>query len=190
MKSQILCSLSLGAMLLASGCSVDSNNDYNTPSVALTPAQAKVDAKILGGIIVIDKNEMAEATEAQSRAATPAVKNYAAMIYSAHGQNLKETQNVSQRIGVTPENGHVAMMLQKKGRQERATLSRLHGNAFDRAYIAIMVKDHEAALQLINNKLLHEATNPLVKRHLEITRNHVIQHLQQAKAIQQQLAHS
>ncbi|KTD19611.1 Predicted outer membrane protein [Legionella lansingensis] len=192
MKSKLLFSLTCSAILLASGCTPVSNpaNDFNNPpaNVVVTPAQAQVDAKILGGLIVLNQNEIAAATAAQQKAANPAVKNYAAWMNKAHSQNLQETLNLSQRMGVPPANGNVAMMLKRKGRQELASLNRLSGVAFERAYIAAMVKDHTAALQLIDHKLLNEATNPLLRRQLEITRTHVVQHLKQAQLIQRSLA--
>ncbi|KTD11303.1 DUF4142 domain-containing protein [Legionella jamestowniensis] len=191
MNSKFILSVTCSAILLASGCSLNSNsmNDFNNPptNVVVTPAQAKVDAKILGGLIVLNQNEIAAATEAQRKAANPAVKNYASWMNKAHSQNLQETQNLSRRIGVAPVNGNVAMMLKQKGRQELAMLNRLNGVAFERAYISAMIKDHKAALQLIDHKLLNEATNPLLRRQLEITRTHVAHHLQQAQLIQRQI---
>ncbi len=79
-------------------------------------------------------------------------------------------------------------MLQRNGRKAIASLNHLQNGAFDRVYIADMVKGHTAALQLLNQKLIPLATNPLVKQLLENTRNHVIMHLQKAKAVQAQLA--
>ncbi|WED44005.1 DUF4142 domain-containing protein [Legionella cardiaca] len=189
MKTKLLLSLSVGAVLLASGCT--NNNDYYNDAVpgtaVVTPAQAQVDAKILGGLIVLNQNEIAAATLAQTKASNQAVRNYATLMYRAHSANLQETQNVSKRIGVAPANGNVAMMLKQKGKQELATLNRLNGYNFDKAYIAAMVKDHTAALHLINHKLLTEATNPAVRRQLEISRAHVEQHLRLAQDIQRQL---
>ncbi|CEK11029.1 DUF4142 domain-containing protein [Legionella hackeliae] len=191
MKAKFLVSLTCSAVLLASGCSLNSNSNdvYAQPAnVVITPAQAKVDAKILGGLIVLNQNEIAAATEAQRKATNPAVKNYAAWMNKAHSQNLQEVQNVSHRLGIAPVNGNVAMMLKQKGRQELATLNRLNGMAFDRAYIGAMVKDHSAALHLIDHKLANEATSPLLRRQLELTRAHVVQHLKQAQLIQRELA--
>ncbi|KTC77993.1 DUF4142 domain-containing protein [Legionella brunensis] len=192
MKSQFLFPLTLSAILLASGCSTNSNDAYNDlpANVVVTPAQAKVDAKILGGLVVLNRNEIAAATEAQRKATNPAVKNYAALMNKTHSQNLQETQNISRRIGVMPENGSVAMMLQSKGKQEMATLNRLQGLAFEKAYIAAMIKDHAAALALLNQKLIPQATNPMVKKQLIITRVHVQEHLAQAQAVQKELTHS
>ncbi|STX42569.1 Predicted outer membrane protein [Legionella donaldsonii] len=188
----IVSAMSLGAVLLASGCQQwNATSPFNgyTQAAPATPAQMKVDARILGSLVVLNQNEMAAATLAQRKASSPSVKNYAAWMYKAHNQNLQETQSLSQRIGIAPEKGATALALQRQGRQEMATLNRFNGKAFDRVYINAMVKDHAAALHMIDHKLKTEATNPQLRGQLEATRAHVAEHLQQARAVQREIAH-
>lgn len=177
--------IALSAVFLASGCAV--NSEYNNPIVTLTPVQVKTDAKIIEGLIVLNKNEISVASLAEKRASNKAVKNYAVWMHKAHSDNLHETEIVSQKIGIMPEKGNISAVLQTKGKQELNRLSHLHNKAFDKAYIAAMIKDHTAALQLVDQKLLSQATSPLLRKQLEMTASHIKHHLEQAKSIQSEI---
>lgn len=191
MKTKFLTSMTLSVICLTSGCMHNTpyyaydNPPPNAP--AMLPAQAQMDAKILGTLAVINKNEIMAAMEAQRKAHSPAVKNFAAQMQQAHQANLRETEIVGQKIGMMPERGPTAIMLEGKGRQEMRRLHHLSDSSFDKAYMTAMVQDHAEALHIINQKLLPQATNPLVRRHLDMTRAHVMHHLQQAKMIQKEM---
>ncbi|MDP1603280.1 MAG: DUF4142 domain-containing protein [Legionella sp.] len=188
MKSKFIYSLTFSAVLLASGCSQNNENVYQTYDRPLNSVQAHVDARILATVIVLNKNEIAAAQEAQRKSSNPAVRSYAALMIREHSRNLQETRNLAQKLGVRPEEGSAAILLHKKGQHELAMLSGLQGRAFDKAYIGAMVKGHSEALHLIDQKLLPQAYNPAVRRHLEILRSHVLMHLQQAKLVQQEIS--
>ncbi|MBA2652316.1 MAG: DUF4142 domain-containing protein [Tatlockia sp.] len=185
-KTKILSSIVLGSAILVSGCGFN-NSSYYTPPVNYTMVQMHSDAKILGAVMAIDKGEIAAASLAQRKSTNQAILDYAAYLNSQHSQNLAEVQAVSQRINVVPVKGEVARMLEHKGKRMMSHLHHLNNGAFDRAYIADMVKGHKEALYVLNTKLIPSAINPLVRRQLEDTRNHVSMHLQKAMAIQSQL---
>ncbi|MBA2656389.1 MAG: DUF4142 domain-containing protein [Tatlockia sp.] len=185
-KAKVLSGLILGTAIAVSGCGFNSNTAYNPP-INYSTQQMQMDAKILGAVMVIDKNEISAASLAQKKSMNPAVRDYAAYLYNQHSQNLQAVQALSQRINVAPVQGEVAKRLQAHGRHMMATLNRVNHAAFDRVFIAQMIKGHTAALNLLNQKLIPMALNPLVKAQLEMTRNHVSMHLQRAMAIQSQL---
>ncbi len=191
MKIKFIPTLVLSAVVLATGCSSNyyTENNFNRPTNALSAEQAQTDARILGGIITLNKNEIAAAQEAQRKSNNLSVKNYANRMYLEHSNNLQQTEMLARKLGIVPEQGAAALMLQRHGQQELAMLDHLNQRNFDRAYINQMVKDHSAALQLINHKLLKQASHPLLIQQLENTRAHVQSHLQQAKLIQKELAH-
>jgi putative membrane protein len=186
MKLKILSSLVIGAAIVVSGCGLNSNVNY-APPVNYTSVQMQTDAKILGAVMAIDKNEISAATLAQKKSANPVVRNFASFLYNQHSQDLGQVQGLSQRLNLAPVNGEVARMLHSEGRHGMAKLSHLNNGAFDRAYISAMVKGHAQALHLIDNKLMPLAINPLVKGELQQLRGHVIVHLSKAQAIQAQL---
>lgn len=149
-------------------------------------AQEQVEGKILGAIIVLNRNEISAASLAEKKAVHPAVRQYAAWLYKEHSQNLNSMEKLSHDISVPPESSSLSRTLQQKGQRELAALNRLDKAAFDKAYIAAMVKGHTEAVELLTIKI-KQAQNPLVRKQLELTRKHVVHHLQKAKAIQKQL---
>lgn len=192
MNSKLLFSLVCSAVLFASGCNTNPHfyNETNQPVTHVSVEQKQTDAKILSSLIVLNKNEIAAANTAQQKSANHAVRNYAESMNKAHSRNLQEAERLSQKLDVAPKQGQTAAQLQRKGRQELAALNRLQNHAFDRAYINSMVKDHAAALQLLDQRLIPQATNPQLRQYLEATRANVAQHLKQAQAVQNQLANS
>ncbi|WP_133139606.1 DUF4142 domain-containing protein [Legionella genomosp. 1] len=188
MQNFIKFSLLSSAIIFSSACSMNST-DYleNSTPVPMTAAQKTTDGKIIAGLIALNQNEIAAGQLAEAKAVNPSVRNFGQMMVREHGANLSTTETVAQRTGITPINGPVAQTLKYKGRVELAKLKRLNGPAFDKAYIAAMVKGHADALKLIDNKLMQQAVNPMLRAHLERTRAHVSQHLQQAQTIQQSL---
>jgi putative membrane protein len=188
MKSKVVLSVAFSAVLLASGCSRNNENTYQLSDRPVNGALAHVDAKIIATVIVLNKNEIAAARDAQQRASSPAVKNYAASMIRAHSKSLQEARSLSQKLGVRPEEGNAAILLHNRGQHELAALNGLQGRAFDKAYIDAVVRDHQTALNLIDQKLLPQAHNPALRRHLEITRAHVLRQLQQARVVQREIS--
>ncbi|KTD25636.1 MULTISPECIES: DUF4142 domain-containing protein [Legionella] len=188
MKLKLAMSLLIGTVIALPACTPVTN--YNNPppvNGTLTPAQAQTDAKILGAVATLNQNEIALATLAQNRASNMAVRRYADWMYKEHSKNLQDTLALSKTIGVMPQNGPVAMKLQKKGKQELVTLNHANGVKFDQMYINMMVKGHTEAVNLLNG-LIKMTSNPVVVRDLEATRHHVMAHLQKAQAIQKEMA--
>ena len=189
MKSKIIISMAVSAILLSSGCQHRMEDSYQPSGKSMTVAQVQTEGKIIGSIMVLNKNEIAAASLAERKSSNVDVKNYARMMSREHSKNLQELEKLSDAMHIMPIEGSTAMMLHKKGKHEMAALNRMNGKAFDKAYIGAMVKGHGEALQMLDHKLIPEATDPHVRKFLEMTRSHVMAHLQLAKKIQQELMH-
>lgn len=187
MNSKYIYALAVTAVL-ASGCSTMYDNNSNQMPTSMSAEQRHTDGKIMNTVMVLNKNEIAAASVAQSKAMNSSVRNYAQLMSNTHSRNLQETESLSQRLAVTPEPGNSSMMLKRQGKQELAMLKRTSSHSFDRVYINSMVKEHSAALHLFDQKLIPQASNPQLRMQLERTRAHIASHLQQAQAIQQQMA--
>lgn len=187
MKLKLAMSLILGTVIALPGCTPITNNNPLPVNNTLTAAQAQTDAKILGAVVALNQNEIALATLAQNRATNMAVRRYADWMYKEHSSNLQGTLALSKQLGVMPQNGPVAVKLQKNGKRELVALSHTNGMTFDRKYIALMVKGHYEAVNLLNG-LIKIASSPALVRDLESTRHHVIAHLQKAQEIQKELS--
>jgi putative membrane protein len=150
-----------------------------------TSAQTK-DREILGTLVALNKNEIAAAKEVEKSKISADVKKFADFMIVEHGKNLRETMKLSRTLG-KPENDKKALMLKAKGLKELASLKITKEKNMNKTYIDDMVADHESALELVDNDLLKNVTNAKLKKHLEMTREHIAHHLDEAKAIQAKL---
>ncbi len=189
MKSNTMFMVALGALCLtacSSNTTSPSRQAVNAPMVS-KPMQARSDADILGTLIVLNRYEIAAAKEARHRAIHPSVKNYASFMYKEHRNNLQATVSLSHKLKIKPNrNNEAANMLRQQGARQLGALHQVKANAFDRAYIAQMVKDHAAALNLVDG-FYNASTNGLIRNQLKVTRAHIAEHLQMAKVIQAEI---
>jgi putative membrane protein len=113
---------------------------------------------------------------AEQKATSQPVRELAQTLQTDHARANDTLESIAGKVGVPAE---PAMKPKHKQLQDR--LSRLEGDAFDRAYASEMVKDHEkdiaryekASRQLQNAELKAYAseTLPHLKQHLELARS-------------------
>lgn len=190
MNAKIVLPMLLASMVVSVACTQHHTfyeDVMGTSAQYRTGAEAQIDAKIMGAMVVLDKNEIAAGSLAQHKSTNMSVKRYADLMVNAHGQNLHELEQLGHKMGVAPEHGSTAALLQAKGKRLMTTLHHTTGHAFDKAYIGAMVQGHAEALQLVDKKLLSDATNPRLRHYLEMSRAHIADHLQKAKEVQRAL---
>jgi putative membrane protein len=163
------------------------NNAVAVNTTVNKTMQARSDAEILGTLIVFNKSEIMAAKDAKHKATHPSVRNYAAFLYKEHRNNLEATVSLSQQLKVKPNrNSEVAAMVRQQGARQLNAMNRVRSSAFDKVYIATMIKDHTEALSLIDG-FYNLSTNGLIRNQLKLTRAHVAEHLQMAKVIQSEI---
>ncbi len=141
------------------------------------------EAEVLSFVVAVDLNEILAAAEAQKKKIGQQIMEYAKMLHKEHGANMAKTLQVGQSIKVTPSDTKAVDALKKKGAGELAMLVPLDGKDFETAYLDAMIKGHDEALAMIDNKLFPAAKNDALKKHLTDTRMHVAMHLEQAKKL-------
>lgn len=141
------------------------------------------EAEVLSFVAAIDLNEILAAAEAQKKKISEPVINFAKMLHTEHGANMAKTLQVGESIKVIPTDTKAVDALKKKGAAELATLVPLDGKDFETAYLDAMIKGHNEALMMIDNKLIPTAKNDSLKKHLADTRAHVAMHLEEAKKL-------
>jgi putative membrane protein len=120
---------------------------------------------------------------AQQKASSAAVKSFGQRMIKDHSDADDKLKSIaqSQHISLPTE-------LDPPHKDQSQALSRLSGAQFDRAYMDLMVKEHTQDV----NKFQQEAANahdPTVKQFAVATLPVLQSHLQEAKQIQQQVAH-
>lgn len=143
------------------------------PETTLAPA----DAEALGLVSAINQHEVKAAQQAQGRQLPAKVNDYAAMMIKDHTEN----DRVIHRLG-TPAQSEAVQAQKEKGEAELAALGTRQDD-YAKAYVEAMIKGHTEALKTLDEKLLPSAQAPEVKQHLQMTREAVAHHLEEAKAL-------
>jgi putative membrane protein len=180
MKSKILLSTLLFALLSSNAFAADKTTSGDK-------AVAQDDKDIMAVLIVLNKNEINAANEALKQSKNTDVDDYAHMMKKHHTENLNETMKLKDELHAHVKDNSDAKDLKDAGKKEGKELASLKGVDFDKAYIGDMVKDHEDALKLIDDKLLPKVSNEKLKSLLEATQKTVQSHLDKAKEIQDKL---
>jgi len=162
-------------------------------SLAVSPLQAKpttsgmtpAEVGTLATVATIDKNEILIAVVALNKQLNADVMDFAKMMIDQHGGNL--TQILTMINNAYPLTGGEADKLAAEGKQGLMKLGDMKGDAFATAYVNAMVKGHEAALNLIDTRLMKTATSEDVKKFLTDTRAAVAMHLEHAKKLQDKM---
>ena len=124
-----------------------------SPAFAGDKTADTADRQILGVLVALNKNEIAAGDFVGSRKVDPAVKKYAHQMVKDHTENLHQTLGFTHKVG-QPLASDDSKTLQKDGKEELDALKKLKGKELATTYIDNMVKDHEAALQTIDDNLL------------------------------------
>lgn len=152
--------------------------DAAAPMPAADAAQG--DPLVLGLLTALNEHEIAAARQAQQKGVSGAVLEFANLMEKEHGANQAKTRTLG-----TPAEGAEVQAIKDKGKAELDALGAKSGDDYRKAYVAAMVKDHQDALEQIDNQLMPAASGEPVKAHLRDTREHVAMHLNQARKLAQ-----
>jgi putative membrane protein len=159
-------------------------------SASAPPADAPValtDEQILQIIHVANQGEIEQARLAQSKSKNPRVKKLAAMMIKDHTAADAKGMAVAKKGSLTPAPSATSTTLESEAKSVTSTLSSQSGADFDRDYVDIQVKEHQAVLDMIDQKLLPNAKNPNLIAFLNEVRPKIAKHLQHAQDLQSAL---
>ena len=125
-------------------------------------------AEVEMGRLAADKGESAE------------VKKYGEHMVEDHGKANQELKALADQEGAT-----LPTYVDKAHEQAKARLEKLSGAAFDRAFAAQMVKDHQAAVALFRTEA-RSGRDPEVKAWAAKMLPNLEEHLKQAQALSTQ----
>lgn len=142
-------------------------------------ASAPAEKSALGVLNAINEHEIAAGRQALDKGVSGPVAQYAQMMIDQHSENRTKTSAMGPDASAAD-----ATAQRRKGEAELKALDAKQADAYSKAYVDAMVKGHTEALAALDGKLIPAATTAGVKAHLTMTRQHVAQHLEQAKALQ------
>ena len=156
---------------------------------AAAPARgAMTDEQILEVTHVANAGEIEQAKLAQKKARDPQVKAFAEKMLQHHGDADAKGREVAQRERLTLASSPTSTALDADARQALSTMTAQAGKGFDKAYIDAQVKEHQALLDLVDQKLLTSARAASVKDYLLAIRQTVEMHLKEAQSLQEKVA--
>jgi len=116
-----------------------------------------------------------------------AVKAFAQMMVTDHTSANEKLKATSRKDGLHAVPNGTSRGLVRSATAKHDELARLHGAAFDHAYMDAEVTVHQAVLTLLDEKLIPAAQNTDLKAYLESVRPVIAEHLEKAKAAQANL---
>jgi putative membrane protein len=181
--------LALGAALTLAACGQDTQ-PYSATSAVGAPASDQMssatpapDRDFLTDVVTANATEIQMGQLAQEKASNADVKAYAKMLVDDHEQAGESLQKVLSDVNtqVAPKTEAVT--------DARGKLADLSGAKFDRAFIDMMVSDHEDAVNKLQDKIKGSG-NPQVQAWATKTLPTLQAHLQRARDLQQTLSAS
>jgi putative membrane protein len=168
-------SFTIGAALaLASAAYAAGPTDPQIAAIVVTANQVDIDAGNL----------------AKSKAQSKEVREFAERMVTDHSGVNKSATELVTRLRVTPEPNDTSRSLSQGGEDNIAALKKLHGSAFDKAYVDHEVTYHQAVLDAVDDTLIPSAKNAELKALLVKVRPAFVAHLEHAKHLQSSLGKS
>ncbi len=133
-------------------------------------------------------SEIESAKLAQTKAKAASVKKFAAMMIKHHTEAKAEQAKLFKQLHLTPVQSQSATALKEDADRTLSDLRAATGGTFDERYIDSQVEAHQKVLDALKNELLPAASDPQLVDELNKMKATVESHLEQAKAIQADIA--
>lgn len=191
--------LALGGAL--SACGAQTDDDYadrerssNLGDEAARDADADADGdarfdadvEALAFLVAVDEHEVQAGAEAAKKDLTSEVRDFARTMQDEHGKHADQTRGLANTLGIELSDPASVVALKEKTAQERQSMAALQPEEFERRYVEAMVKDHEDALDKID-QFLDGDLSLEVQTHLRASRGAIAHHLEMARALQLKL---
>jgi putative membrane protein len=146
------------------------------------------DAQIAHVAVTANQIDIDAAKIAQGKTKNADVKKFADLMVKDHGSVIKAATELAGKLKLTPEDNDTSKALMTGADQNVASLNKLSGADFDKAYVGHEVDYHKAVLDALDKVLIPNARNAELKSLLTSARPAFAQHLSHAEALQKKLA--
>jgi putative membrane protein len=146
------------------------------------------DAQIAAIVVTANQVDIDAGKLAAATTKSEPVKTFAELMVKDHTSVNKSASDLVTKLHVTPESNPTSESLKSGGDQNVASLKKLSGAAFDKAYVDHEVAYHQAVLDAVDKTLIPSAQNAELKALLVKVRPAFVAHLEHAKSLQASLA--
>jgi putative membrane protein len=147
-------------------------------------AQGVNDAQIASIVVTANQVDIDAGKVAAEHAKNADVKKFGEQMAADHARVNQSAVDLVTRLKVTPQDNPTSQSLKAGGEANVASLQKLTGAAFDKAYIDHEVAYHQQVLDAIDQTLVPNAKNEELKALLVRVRPAIAAHLEHAKKLQ------
>ena len=115
------------------------------------------------------------------------MRSLAQMMVQDHSQADSRGMILAKKENVDREPSSTSESLETEAREATRTLRTQTGTDFDKDYVDTQVREHQAVLETLDQKLIVSATNPALKSYLVEVRAAIAAHLEHAQELQKEL---
>jgi len=151
-------------------------------------AQGVDDAQIASIVVTANQVDIDAGKLASSMGSNAEVKKFGEQMATDHAGVNKQAVDLVTKLKVTPKDNPTSTSLKEGGATNVASLKKLKGAAFDKAYIDHEVAYHQQVLDAIDKTLIPSASNAELKALLVKVRPAFMAHLEHAKMVQSSLS--
>ena len=166
-KAAAFFTVAVPALLAIHASAADKLNDAQIAHIAYTAGDIDVKA----------------AEFALTRANSPAVKSFAQDMVRDHKAVNDKALALVKKLNVTPEDNDTSKALVKQAEEKNAELTKLTGEAFDKAYVDNEVAYHKTVNEALKTTLIPSTSNAELKSLLETGLKIFEGHLQHAEML-------
>jgi putative membrane protein len=148
------------------------------------------DAEIAHIVVTANQVDVDAGELAKQKAHDAEVKGFAERMVVDHTAVNQKAAALAKKLSLTPKDNPTSQSLAKEGRENLASLQKLSGSSFDKAYIDHEVAYHQQVLDAIDQVLEPNAKNAELAALIKDVRPAIAAHLEHAKQIQVRLAGS
>ena len=157
------------------------------PSLSRHHDEGPSDANILAIMLAANNTDVSYAKLVPGRSQTPAIRDFAARMVTAHTAVNQQLSDLTNRINVTPEENKESLDFRDESTTKRDLMRELEGRTFDSTYIANEITYHTKLLQTLDKELIPDADNAQIKQALMQIRPAVQAHLDHAMSVRANL---
>jgi putative membrane protein len=151
------------------------------------PAIPLTDGQILQITHTANLGEIDQAKLALSRSKDARVRSLAQMMVQDHSQADKKGMVLAKKENLERSPSSASESLESDAQSTTGTLKADPAADFDKSYVDAQIREHQAVLDTIDQKLVVNATNPELKAYLTEVRAAVASHLKHAQDVQSEL---
>jgi putative membrane protein len=190
----------LGAIFLLGSCNSAGDNSQtttdstvstemttDTASNAQTTPSKLIDPEIASVAVTADQIDIDYAAIAKQKSKNAKVLEFAATMAKDHQSVNDQAIALATKLSVTPKDNAITQSLLSGATTTKEMLNSKSGAEFDKAYIDNEVAYHKAAIDVVENTLITNATNAELKSLLQSALPVFKQHLAHAEMIQKEL---